>query len=228
MATHDHADIAGHQHEVQRLLGRCLLRLQQYERLLKSMLAVQHFSGTPETIQHVLEARRAEFSGKTLGALVGHLMGDYIMREGSDPPDFVTDDHSDAFHASFRSRMNLPDESYEWLRADLRELVALRNMLVHNFIDFHDLWTIDGCVLAQDALVRAYAAVDRHVEQLRTFAEEMDASRKRLGEMMQTPMFLDVVLNGITPDGQIHWPIAGIVGALRQAHKELHVDGGRT
>jgi len=32
--------VAALQHEVQRKLGRCILRLQQYERLLKAMVAV--------------------------------------------------------------------------------------------------------------------------------------------------------------------------------------------
>jgi hypothetical protein len=33
------------QHEVQRQLGRCLLRLQQYERLMKSMLSRHRLGG---------------------------------------------------------------------------------------------------------------------------------------------------------------------------------------
>ena len=82
MAVLNQTDIVGPQHEVQRLLGRCLLRVQQYERLLKAMIAVQKLSGTPETLPHALDARKAEASDKTLGTLVGRLMGDYIMKEG--------------------------------------------------------------------------------------------------------------------------------------------------
>ena len=38
---------------------------------------------------------------------------------------------------------------------DLKDLVSLRNTLVHHFIDQHDLWTVDGCRAAQDALTTA-------------------------------------------------------------------------
>src|SRR3546814_4746275 len=34
-----------------------------------------------------------------------------------------------------------------------------------------------------------------------------------------------MLLNGIGPDGTIHWPMAGIVSALHQALRELAVDG---
>lgn len=225
MAVLDQTDIVGPQHEVQRLLGRCLLRLQQYERLLKAMIAVQKLSGTPETLPHALDARQAEVSDKTLGTLVGRLMGDYIMKEGGDLSDDTPNHPGDSIHFAFRMQLNLPAESYEALKADLRELVTLRNTLVHHFIELHDLWTVDGCLRAQDALTRSYAEIDRHFEQLGTFAVHMDEARKAHAEVMQSPQFLDMVVNGIGPDGQIHWPVAGIVGALRKAFRELSIDG---
>lgn len=225
MAVLNQTDIVGPQHEVQRLLGRCLLRLQQYERLLKAMIAVQKLSGTPETLPHAIDARKAEASDKTLGTLVGRLMGDYIMKEGGELPDDTPNHPGDSNHFGFRMQLNLPAESYEALKADLRELVTLRNTLVHHFIELHDLWTVDGCLRAQDALTRSYAEIDRHFEQLGTFADHMDAAREAAAEVMQSPQFLDMVVNGIGPDGQIHWPVAGIVGALRKAFWELSIDG---
>jgi hypothetical protein len=225
MAVLNQADLVGPQHEVQRLLGRCLLRLQQYERLLKAMIAVQKLSGTPETLPHALDARKVEASDKTLGTLVGRLMGDYIMKEGSELPDDTADHPGDSIHFAFRVQLNLPAENYETLKADLRDLVTLRNTLVHHFIELHDLWTVDGCLRAQDALTRSYAEIDRHVAQLGTFAGHMDEAREAAAKVMQSPQFLDMVVNGIGLDGQIHWPVAGIVGALRKAFSELSVDG---
>jgi len=225
MAVLEQADIVGPQHEVQRLLGRCLLRLQQYERLLKAMIAMQKLSGTPETFPHALDARKAEASDKTLGTLIGRLMGDYIMKEGVELPDDTANYPGDSIHLSFRTHLNLPAESYEALKADLRELVTLRNKLVHHFIELHDLWTVDGCLRAQDALTRSYAEIDRHFEQLSTFAGHIDEARKATVEVMQSPQFLDMVVNGVGSDGQIHWPVAAIVGALREAFLELSIDG---
>jgi len=225
MAVLDQADLACPQHEVQRLLGRCLLRLQQYELLLKAMTALQKLSGTPETLPHALDTRKVEARDKTLGTLVGRLMGDYIIKEGGELPEDPPNPPPDSIHFNFRLQLILPAESYEALKADLRELVTLRNTLVHHFIELHDLWTVEGCLRAQDALTCSYAEIDRHLERLLTFAGEIDEARKAAAELMQSPQVQDMVVNGIGPDGQIHWPMAGIVGALREAFRELSVDG---
>ncbi|KAG0753706.1 hypothetical protein G6F22_021340 [Rhizopus arrhizus] len=74
MSVIDPNDIAGAQHEVQRLVGRCNLRLQQCEQLMKSMLAVQKLSGTPEALPKSLNNRRTEIGGKTMGALVSTMI----------------------------------------------------------------------------------------------------------------------------------------------------------
>ncbi|MNM71820.1 OST-HTH/LOTUS domain protein [compost metagenome] len=225
MAAVNQTDIADMQQEVQRLLGRCLLRLQQYERLLKSMISVQQFSGAPETFSHALHARKAEVSSKTLGTLIGRLLTEFIMKNDCEFTDEPLDHPSDAVHFGFRMQLNLPDKLYEDLKTDLRELVTLRNNLVHNFIDLHDLSTVDGCLHAQDALSHSYMKIDSQLEQLNSFAGHMDDAKKATAELIQSPQFRDMVVNGIAPDGQIHWPAAGIVGALREALLELSIDG---
>ena len=225
MADSEQDDIAAPQREVQRLLGRCLIRLQQYERLLKAMVATQALSGTPQTLPQVLEAQRAEASDKTMGTLIGRLLGNYIVREGSAPPDDTPNQAEESIYFGFRMQFSMPPDSYATLNADLRELVSLRNTLVHHLIDQHDLWTVEGCLQAQNALVGAYAEIERHIEQLRIIAGYMDEARAAAAELMQTPEFLNMVVNGISPDGQVQWPSAGIVSALRQAHRELAVDG---
>lgn len=225
MAALEQTDVAASQHEVQRLLGRCLLRLQQYERLLKSMIAAQSFSGAAEAFPRALDIRKAEVAGKTLGTLIGRLMGDYIRKESADALDDTPAHESESVHLSFQIQFNLPDEGYESLKADLSALVTMRNMLVHHFIELHDLWTVQGCLRARDELHYAYAEIDRHFGQLCTFAGYMDETKHALCEVVKSPQFGDWLVNGIAPDGQIHWPIAGIVAALRQAFRELSVDG---
>ena len=225
MADSEQDDIAAPQRDVQRLLGRCLICLQQYERLLKAMVATQAISGTPHTLPQVLEARRAEASDKTMGTLIGRLLGSYIVREGSTPPDDTPDQTGESSYVDFRMQFTMPPDSYAILKEDLRELVSLRNTLVHHLIDQHDLWTVQGCLKAQAALVGAYAEIERHIEQLRTFAGHMDEARAAAAEVMQTPEFREMVVNGIDPDGTVHWPAAGIVYSLRQAYRELAVDG---
>lgn len=225
MPALDQNDLLGAQHEVHRLLGRCILRLQQYEQLLKAMLAVNKLSGTSETLPFALDNRRTEISGKTMGMLVGRLMTEHVMKEGGEVPEDTSVHSRNSSFLSFRAQINLPDESHAALQVDLREFVRLRNTLVHSFIEQHDLQTVDGCLQAQDALSSSYTRIDQHLQQLRTFAEDMDEARRTFGEMMESPEFQELVVNGITPDGQIHWPIAGIVSALRQALRELSIGG---
>lgn len=225
MVDSDQSDIAAPQREVQRLLGRCLLRLQQYERLLKAMVATQELSGTPQTFGQVLDARKADASDKTMGTLIRRLLDNYIVPMDSDDLDCTPHGPDEALYFSFRTRLSLRKADYETLKSDLRELVALRNRLVHHLIDQHDLRTVDGCLRAAEDLLRAYSEIDRNFEQLRTFANDMDNAKRTAADLMQTPEFIDMVVNGIGPDGQIHWPVAGIVSALREAFRELAVEG---
>lgn len=213
------------QREVQRLLGRSLLRLQQYERLMKAIVAHHDISGPAHSLDAIRTARIEDTATKTLGTLVGQLFGSYVVTDGGDANEHDTDLPADVI--SFRSRvqLSLSAEDYAKTQADLKELVSLRNTLVHHFIDRHDLWTTDGCRAAEDALTASYARIDQHFEQLRGWAEHMDQARRLAAEFVQSDVFHDLVVNGIAPDGTVDWPAAGIVRALREAAGALSVEG---
>lgn len=59
------------QHLVQRKLGRCLIRLQQYERLLKALVAEHDVSGPAHQLIDIRDSRMEALSKKTLGHVVG-------------------------------------------------------------------------------------------------------------------------------------------------------------
>lgn len=218
-------DITDLNHEVQRQLGRCLIRLQQYERVLKATIAMQELSGTLESLPHALDARHTEVDGKTLGTLVGRLMTAYIVKDGSKPLDDLPNHQVGSTWMSVRIQQSLPETAYQILADDLSTLVKLRNALVHHFIDLHDLRSVEGCLRAQKELSRSYAEIDRHFEHLCNFAGEMDNVRRRISEVIQSPRFQELVSDGVTPNGKIHWPSAEIVGALREALQALSIDG---
>src|SRR3546814_9944107 len=79
-------------------------------------------------------------------------------------------------HFNLRMHLSLPRDAYETLKVDLREMVTLRNTLVHHFIDQYDLWAVDGCLRAQDALTRTYAEIDRHCDQLDRQSPRLNSS----------------------------------------------------
>src|SRR3546814_14537195 len=98
MADPDRDDIATPQREVQRLLGRCLIRIQQYERLLKAIVALQEISGTTQSLPPAIDARRAETSDKTLGTLIGRPLGGHIIPEGVEPSSAAADSVEGSAH----------------------------------------------------------------------------------------------------------------------------------
>lgn len=214
------------QREVQRLLGRCLLRLQQYERLLKAIMAHCEIAGPVRALETAREARIAETGRKTLGQLVGELLGSFVLPNADDTPLGTTSSFADDIDSfSLRINLGLSDADFARTENELKELVVLRNGLVHHFIDQHDLGSLDGCRNGQDALVATYGRIDKHFVRLREWAKDMEQCRRLVAEFIQSDEFRDLDVNGILPDGTVDWPAAGIVRALREAADALAVDG---
>lgn len=225
-------DLPALQHEVQRLLGLCLLRVQQYERLIKAIVAHHKISvaGSLQDLKStqdpklVREKGIAKAASMTLGTLVGELMGSYICPgEPAESLDATPDKAEYAF--SIAMNLAMSPEDYTRTQSDLKELVALRNNLVHHFIDQHNLWTAEGCHKAQDALRASYTRIDQYFEQLRGWAENMEQTRKLAAEFINSDTFRNLVVNGISSNGTVHWASSGVVRALREAADELATDG---
>jgi len=162
------------QRTVQRKLGRCMLQLQQYERLLKAMVAHSELSGPPERLQAIHDEKVACAHKKTLGTLVGMLTESYLkLPDLADEPE--QGEPSDQIWISFRCQMELPEEHYAETKVALKELVDLRNELVHHFLQRFDLWSVDGCIAAESYLDESYETIDGHYLTLRDWAKSMDA-----------------------------------------------------
>ncbi|WP_412553495.1 OST-HTH/LOTUS domain-containing protein [Shimia sp. MIT1388] len=226
MTMLDDEDLQTLQHEVQRLLGRCMLRLQQYERLIKAMVAHHKVSGPFHDLERARAAQIDETARMTLGTLVGDLLGSYVVADEFDLPEKTTASSPENVNwFAMQMSLSLPDAEFTRVESELREMVLLRNNLVHHFIDQHDLWSSDGCRRAKDALVIAYTRIDQHFGQLREWAEGMEKMRQALSEILQSEEFKDVFVNGIAPDGKVNWDASGIANALREAFRALAVDG---
>lgn len=200
------------------------MRLQQYEKLMKGIVAHHEISAAGSPLASDQEQRIADAASKTLGTLVGTLLGSYVTTDAME--NTSERDARDDF-MSFKMKVNLHTsiEDYDRIQSDLKDLVLLRNNLVHHFIDQHDLWSLDGCRTARDTLTATYSRIDEHFEQLRSWAEHMDQARRLAAEFCQSDTFHDLVIHGIAPDGSVDWAAAGIVRTLREAAAELAVDG---
>lgn len=211
---------------MQRLLGRCLLRLQQYERLMKTLLAHHELVGPVHTLEAQREARAEKLADKTLGTLVKALFDTYAVPNGFErdmlPEDKTPTDRS-SMALSFR--MTMAPEQLARTRAAIEELVTLRNDLVHHLIDRFDLWTDVGCLAAVQHLEASYERIDRHHGELVGWAKSMDEARAHAAAFYQSETFHDLLVNGIAPDGSFEWPASGIVRVLREAGQHMSVDG---
>jgi len=206
------------QRTVQRLLGRCLIRLQQYEHLMKAILAACQIAADAESIRSALDRRVAAYSGKTLGTLANDLFEEVVVSESDDiEQDSEIDEPTDRMSFAFRARMMLSPERVQESRDTLKELVAMRNALVHHFIQEFDIFTADGCMAAIRHLENCYARIDTCFVSLQGWATTMETARAELLSAFQSKAFQDLLVDGIGPDGRVDWPDSGIVRALREA-----------
>ncbi|MGJ7610684.1 MULTISPECIES: OST-HTH/LOTUS domain-containing protein [unclassified Variovorax] len=214
------------QREVQRKLGRCLIRLQQYERLMKALAVDFEITGPSDELMAILQKRGEVVSRMTLGQLVAELTGTYLQPE---PPDMVEPEcepvDSQRIWFRMQTRMALQPEDYERVVAGLKELVALRNELVHHFLERFDIWSETGCHDADAYIDVGMAKVDGHYAELRQWAITMDQARSATGAFVASPAYTDLLFDGIYPDGTVDWPNCGIVRHLRAAEAALAVDG---
>ncbi|WP_043358649.1 OST-HTH/LOTUS domain-containing protein [Cupriavidus basilensis] len=213
------------QRTVQRKLGRCLLRLQQYEILLKSLVANHDIAGPPAQLQAIRDARVASVQKQTLGTLVGMLTENYLTPSQED--DAASEDKSGdgGLWVRVRSQIELDPERYEAIRTALKELVDLRNELVHHFLELFNIWDLDGCNAAEAYLDASFQTIDGHFLTLRGWAQTMDQARAFAASFTATSTFEDMVVNGIWPDGSVDWPTSRAVACLRKAEAKFSANG---
>ncbi|MGC4061744.1 MAG: hypothetical protein QM749_13195 [Aquabacterium sp.] len=79
------------QRAAQLKLGGCLLRLQQYELLLKALVANTDLAGEPAQLQALRDAQVASVHKTTLGGLVSLFTGGYLCAGDESAPTPETD-----------------------------------------------------------------------------------------------------------------------------------------
>lgn len=215
------------QQDIQRKLGRCMLRLQQYEKMVKVLAANFEIEGPAEKLLDIRKKREAALANQTLGGLVTALSGTYLSPRPADgeaeaewePP------NDQQIWLRMQMRISLDPEDHEQLVSGLRELVGLRNRLVHHFIDMFDLASTQGCLAAGAFLDNSHTQIERHCTQAQGWLQTMAESRRRLASFMASDTWSNWLFHGIQPDGTIDWKLSSMVEHLREAETALAVDG---
>lgn len=197
-------EIADLQREVQRLLGRCMLRLQQYEHLLKVLVVHCEDSGPAHLIEEIREKRIRDAATKPLGFLIGKLLESYAVASGSELEAGGSAKTTESNSFAFRFRIEMSADDYAHTRDSLKDLLELRNGLVHHFIQRFDVWQPAGCAAARDHLLTCYDRIESHFQQLRSWAENTEEARQLASTLIQSSLFHDLIVNGIAPDGTVN------------------------
>ena len=198
------------QHEVQRKLGACLIQIQQYERLLKSMLATSKVQGNPETVETNQAARVNDLYGRPLGQLINeHLLKDVLVNAPHDSDGDVEDADAERRvlatgmpYFKVRHQIFMTPEKLESASQALKEMRSTRNDLVHHFLDRFSLKTEEGCALALTYLGACQATFKLNFAQLSEWSASMLNTRALSASIMQSQVVQDL-FDGINPDGTV-------------------------
>lgn len=178
-----------------------MLRVQQYERLMKTVLANHQLTGTFEGLESERPERLAKVSFQTLGNLVKEFFESFLVPEGVEKNlAWEAQAPRDRVSMTVSVRVVLSQSHWEETKKGIEELVAIRNDLVHHFIERFDVWTVEGCAAAVLHLERSYERIDAHFLQLRELAKMTESTRESFAALAQTPAFNDLLLNALSPN----------------------------
>lgn len=181
------------QGDVQRKLGYCILRLQQYEGLLKSMLgASMSFEGAIEELSSATVQSRTSDRNKSLGILMNAFISDYLTSQRARAEPRTPEPHE--FAVNLRFALSMSPESLNEVATDLRAFVLLRNELVHQFLERFNVFTEEGCRKAIDHLDVCYESIEANLNRLRLWAAKWDEARTSLAAAVQSEEFENALL----------------------------------
>lgn len=201
-------DYAEPQRQVQRWLGRCMLSLQQSERLLKALLhdaeVTAVHSGRKGEGAAAFEVSRAfekeRLASMTLGGLVTAFIGDVVADSATSSENrkerALPDDRFSVQH-SFR--WTVARETFEALQSSMREMVDMRNQWVHHLVERFDLTSFEGCAQALENLQRGYEKAERFRLQLLDIGKVMVQAREHLAAFLGSPQGQGMLIHGRVP-----------------------------
>lgn len=229
--TQAEPDYAEPQRQVQRWLGRCMLSLQQSERLLKALLhdadvSAVH-SGREGEGAAAFDVRRAfekeRLASMTLGGLVSAFCGDVTV--GGNAASDIQSRHDvpdNKLSISWNFKLALDESRLETMQSSMREMVRLRNEWVHHLVDRFDLQSLNGCLRALEDLQAGFEKAERFRLELVGVAKAMVNAREYLAEFHSSAEGQKMLMTGKLPlEG------SAILSALLIAVRESRqVDGG--
>lgn len=217
------------QTEVQRKVGRNLLRLQGCELLMKALAVEREFVTSADVPQGTSARNGKSVSKMSMGQVVGDLTENYLRiaptsskpDEDYDPPPNVT-----LPLVRTTTHIEVSEADFERTEQKLAALVDLRNELVHHFLEKFDLSSEGGCQAANAYLDEGLKQVEANYDKLRQWANQAATTKALHANLINTPEFTDLLIHGILPNGAgVEWSYSTIVNLLRDVETVLAEDG---
>lgn len=180
----------------EQMLGKCLLGLQRYELVVKAIAADFEISGTLGDLPAAHAVRTAEVERKTLGTLIGILVGSFLVVDsaGDVRRDTLPSGRQDTF--GFRVQLNLSADGFANAETDLKGFVLLRNNLVHHFLEKNDLQSVAGCQAALDHLALAFEEIRLRLDEIREWGRDLYETKRSAAEFVQSDRFRSMIFEG--------------------------------
>ncbi|USP08064.1 hypothetical protein L1S45_12760 [Aeromonas dhakensis] len=160
--------------------GRCLLQLQQFELMLKAVLPTLKVSGFSDELAEKVELDRQRLVCKTLG----HLVGQWNQRT---TPRDEEEINNDALNGRAYFRFSFSLEDGEWMSEKLKQLVELRNELVHHFLSRFTLNSEASCQEAISYLSTAASTIKSNRDTLQSLLIAFENGKTELFDLINSP-----------------------------------------
>jgi hypothetical protein len=222
------------QREVQRKLGKCLIRIQQYELLLKDIVGKREISGILGDPARPVASNASAIATNTMGQLVDELTEKVFQptleESGQVPTEAapIDEDEHPAGWVRFQMKVSMPPEAHAQLKLELQDLVDLRNDLVHHFVEGQDLMSEEGCITAEMFLDHCYAEIERHYVALQGRAASMNEAKLAMAAFVTSPEYLDRLRAELFPETAQREAVLPKFIELLQRAEAAHVEDGWT
>ncbi|ELM3618018.1 OST-HTH/LOTUS domain-containing protein [Aeromonas sobria] len=201
--------------------GRCLLQLQQLELTLKVTLPTLKVSGFSDELAGKIERDRRFFGSKTLG----HLVGQWSQRTTLGKAQEMDEDALNG-RAYISISISVGLEDGEWMSEKLKQLVELRNELVHHFLSRFGLNSEASCQEAIDFLATAANIIKDNRDALHSFLTTAEKAKNELYEFMNSAEGKHFALSGVLPGQPVdNWENTTIVQQLKYEERLIGKDG---
>jgi hypothetical protein len=211
--------------EVFELMGRCILNLQNYELGMKQFLSTSEFRVNSRGSD--LPQRRARYAEKTLGQLIKAFTGNHVtaISQKSTSDEMVDNRVPSGVEIEVRAGIEMDETEHALLIENLRELVALRNQLVHHFLSDYPLSDQENCLSAKKHLSSSLELIKHHTDQLKGFFKSRTSAGQALSKFISSGDFSHYITYGFIPGEPINWPQTRVVEHLKAAELELQTKG---